>query len=208
MSRRGAAIGLTGGIGCGKSEAGRLFAEAGAEICDADDLARRVVEPGEPAYEAIVRRFGQEILTAEGRIDRKRLADLVFADASARRDLEAAIHPRVRSAMGAWRESVVLRGRDAVGIIPLLYEVGADADWDVVVCVRAPPGQVRERLRARGWTDAQMDARLAAQWPLDEKVKRADYVLDNGGTREQLAEAVRRVYATIRDREKELEENA
>lgn len=208
MRGRGIAIGLTGGVGCGKSEAGKVFAAAGAEVRDADDVARQAVRPGEPAFDRIVQRFGAAVLTPQGELDRARLAAVVFADAAARRDLEAAVHPPVRDAMKVWREATVAGGRDAVGIIPLLFEVGADAEWDVVVCVCAPAEVVRSRLRVRGWTDEQSAARMAAQWPLDEKARRADYILENGGTREELAEAVRRVYATIKEREKELEEHA
>ena len=203
MSARGWAIALTGGIGCGKSEAGRIFASLGAEVLDADDLARRVVEPGQPALERIVARFGRAVLQADGRLDRAALARLVFTDGPARRDLEALVHPPVLAELARWSGEVTARGRDAVGIVPLLFEAGAEGGWDAVVCISARPETVGARLRARGWSEVEQRARQEAQWPLAEKEKRAHHVVRNDGSIAELAEAVRRVYERIREKERE-----
>ena len=203
MTARGRAIALTGGVGCGKSEAGRIFAALGAEVLDADDLARRVVEPGQPALEQIVARFGRAVLQPDGRLDRAALARRVFADETARRELEAMVHPPVLAELARWRGAVTARGRDAVGIVPLLFEAGAEGGWEAVVCVSARPETVGARLRARGWTEAEQQARQQAQWPLAEKERRAHHVVRNDGSIAELAEAVRRVYGRIREKERE-----
>lgn len=190
---RGLAVGLTGGIGCGKSEVGRFLSELGAEVLDADEVARDVVRPGTEAFKRVVARFGRDVVDAQGSLDRAKLARIVFADAGQRAALEAIVHPEVIRTIRRWAGEVTEAGRDAVALIPLLYEANLARMWDAVICVVAPEEQVLKRLRARGMTEAEVRARMSAQMPVEEKAKRADYVLDNGGS---LAELKRRTAET------------
>jgi dephospho-CoA kinase len=200
MRSRGWGIALTGGIGCGKSEVGRIWAALGAEVRDADDVARTLVAPGQPLLDEVVARFGVAVLDAAGGLNRAALAARVFADADARRVLESVLHPPVLADLARWREAVTGAGRDAVGIIPLLFEAQAEAGWTVRVCVSARPEMVQARLDARGWTRAEQEARQRAQWPLADKEMRAHHVVHNNGSLAELAEAVRRVYGLIREK--------
>ena len=200
MRSCGWGIALTGGIGCGKSEVGRIWAALGAEVRDADDVARTLVAPGQPLLDEVVARFGVAVLDAAGGLNRAALAARVFADADARRVLESVLHPPVLADLARWREAVTGAGRDAVGIIPLLFEAQAETGWTVRVCVSARPEVVQARLDARGWTRAEQEARQRAQWPLAEKEMRAHHVVHNNGSLAELAEAVRRVYGLIREK--------
>lgn len=192
-------VGLTGGIGSGKSEVARIFASLGAEVIDADVLAREVVEPGSPALAAIVSRFGAEFLDASGRLDRKRVATLVFQDPGARAELEAIIHPAVR-ARAMERIAAAAEAGTAVVVydVPLLYEAGLDRELPDVIVVDAGEAIRRERVRRRdGMSDAEIEARIAAQLPLAEKVRRARWVIDNSGALEETRRAVARLYGEL-----------
>jgi|YelNatPaOPRAMG01_1025707.scaffolds.fasta_scaffold21785_3 dephospho-CoA kinase len=171
-------LGLTGGIGMGKSTVAELLAQRGWPVVDADVLARQVVEPGQPALEEIVRLFGREILDAQGRLRREEVARRVFADASLRRRLEAITHPRIRA---LWQQAVAQWRRQqrpgGVLVIPLLFEVGAQSEVDVVICVACTAETQRRRLLARGWSEREIAQRLAAQMPIEQKLARADYVI-------------------------------
>lgn len=202
MKPRGCAVGLTGGIACGKTEVGRLFEREGAAVLDADDVAHEAIRKGRPAYQRIMECFGSGILGVDGEIDRPVLARRVFGDDRDRKALEAIVHPEVVEILRGWRDKVVAGGGVAVGIIPLLYEVGLEGMWDVVVCVKATPVVVAERLRLRGWTDEDAAARIGAQMPVEEKARRADYVIENNGSRDELAEKARDVWARISRKEK------
>ena len=141
-------LGLTGGIGMGKSTAAELLAKHGAKISDSDVIARELAEPGQPALQAIAEAFGNEVLRADGSLDRGRVAELVFGDDAARRTLEDILHPRIRATwlgnLDRWaREGVAL----GVAVIPLLYETGSEAAFDRIVCVACSPATQRERLR-------------------------------------------------------------
>ncbi|MBI5685117.1 MAG: dephospho-CoA kinase [Verrucomicrobia bacterium] len=173
--------GLTGGIASGKTTAAATLAALGAHVMDTDELARRALDPGTPAFEAAVRAFGREILKADGTIDRERLGDIVFADARQRQRLNDIVHPEVRA---AWQGELIelkragWRGVVAV-VIPLLYEVGVQDWFDAVIVVGCAEATQRQRLRARGLTEAQAGARIAAQSPLAAKMERADFVAWN-----------------------------
>lgn len=197
MMRRPLAIALTGGVGCGKSEAGRILAGMGLSVCDADDVARSVVKKGSAALAEIVTRFGAMVLRPDGELDRRGLAKRVFASADERRDLERIVHPRVREEMTRWREHCRAEGRDAVGIIPLLFETGGQSGWDVVMCVSASTERALERLVSRGWTRAESEARMAAQWPVEKKESGADLVVRNEGSIADLERALKSAYRTI-----------
>ena len=177
-------IALTGGIATGKSHVLAQFARAGVPTQDADLFAREAVAPGSPGLAAVAARFGATILTIAGTLDRPALATIVFSDERARRDLEAIVHPYVRSATDAWFAALDPAVHSyAVVAIPLLYETGRDRDFDAVIVTRcAPETQVRRlMLRDRlGEDDARR--RIAAQMPVEEKARRADYVISTDGS--------------------------
>lgn len=171
-------FGLTGGIGMGKSTAADLLRRRGLPVADSDLIARQVVEPGQPAVAEIRRLFGAEMVGDDGRLRRDELARRVFADTEARRKLEAILHPRIRAVWQACLQSWRAEGRaSAVAVIPLLFETDAASHFDVTVCVASSAKAQRERLRARGWTDPQIDQRVAAQWPVEKKMLLADCVV-------------------------------
>jgi dephospho-CoA kinase len=189
-------VALTGGIATGKSHCLAKFAALGVPTVDADQLAHSAVEPGTPGLAAVVRRFGQHILLPDGRLDRAALGRLVFADAAARRELEAIIHPVVYAAIAGWFASVGANAAFGVADVPLLFETGREADFDRVVVTSCRPEQQLERLLARGGlTEAEARQRLAAQMPLAEKVRRATDVIDTSRT---LADTDRQVEQLVR----------
>ncbi|MBR6022594.1 MAG: dephospho-CoA kinase [Kiritimatiellae bacterium] len=182
------AIALTGGIACGKSTALAMFREAGCETIDADDVAHEWMGPGGEGAAAIAREFGAGVMAPNGGVDRKALGRIVFADPAARERLNALSHPAIRSLLLRWRGAV----RDiGVAAIPLLFESGWEGDWDGVVCITAPEDAVMRRLAGRGLSPEEARARIAAQWPLDEKARRATWVLPNGSTPGALRNLVR-----------------
>lgn len=187
-------IGLTGGIGSGKSTVSRLLAEHGAVIVDADAIAREVVEPGSPGLAAVAEAFGDDILAADGSLDRPALAAVVFADPEARRRLDAIVHPLVRARAA---EVAAAAAPDAVVVhdVPLLVETGQAASYDLVLVVEADPDTRVARLVQRGLTAEDAQARMAAQATDDQRRAVADVVLDNSGTPEQLEEQVGRFWA-------------
>jgi dephospho-CoA kinase len=171
-------FGLTGGVGMGKSTAAQLLRERGVALVDTDDLARDVVQSGQPALEEVRKTFGNDILGPDGQLLREELARVVFADTEARKKLEAILHPRIAD---LWRARIELWRSEgqplAVVVIPLLYETGAEGEFDAIVCVACTPATQRQRLRARGWTPEEIEQRIAAQMPLADKMARADYVI-------------------------------
>jgi dephospho-CoA kinase len=188
-------LGLTGGIGSGKSVVDAIFAQLGAELIDADALAREVVEPGQPALEEIVTTFGGEMLLPDGRLDRARLGSLIFGDAAARARLNAITHPRIRQRMS---EEVAARaGRPGVLVldIPLLLENSRTGDIEKVIVVWVDRATQLQRLMQRDrLTAEQANQRIAAQMSLDEKRRRADYVIDNSGTEARTRQQVESIY--------------
>jgi dephospho-CoA kinase len=194
-------VGLTGGIGSGKSTVASLLARRGAAVVDADAIAREVVEPDRPAFEAIVRRFGAAVVGADGRLDRAALASIVFRDDGARRDLDAIVHPAIG-------ELVVRRVAEAASVarvvvldVPLLVETGGRERYslDGVLVVDAPEALVLERLAA-GRKVAPDDARrrMAAQASRGERLRAADLVILNVGTLEELDAMVERAWEWAR----------
>jgi dephospho-CoA kinase len=177
-------IALTGGIATGKSHVRARLEELGVPTIDSDVLAREAVAPGTPALEAIVTRFGPQILDERGALDRQKLGAVVFADPAARKALEAIVHPEVRRATERWFASLdPARHRFAIADIPLLYEVGRDRDFDAVIVVAcAPETQLRRVMERDGLAEADARQRMAAQLPIEEKVRRADYVIRTDGT--------------------------
>jgi dephospho-CoA kinase len=192
-------VALTGGIATGKSYVLEQFRQRGVPCLDADMLTHGVTAPGTEATAAIAARFGPGILTADGAVDRAKLGPIVFADASARRDLEAIVHPAVYRAIAAGMRAFELIGDDPFAIvdIPLLYETSAEKDFDKVIVTACTPEKQIARLIERGLTDAAARQRLAAQWPTEKKTARADFVINTDGSLEetnaQVDEIVRRL---------------
>jgi dephospho-CoA kinase len=171
-------LGLTGGIGMGKSTSAQLLRDRGVRVVDTDDLARQVVEPGQPALAEVLAAFGHEMAGPDGRLRRKELARRVFADRAARRQLEAILHPRIRMLWRAQVETWRAEGHPvAVVVIPLLFETKAEAELDATICIACSPATQRERLLARGWSPEQIGQRNRAQWPIAKKIARADYLV-------------------------------
>ncbi|MCK5890696.1 dephospho-CoA kinase [Aeromicrobium sp.] len=190
-------VGLTGGIGSGKSTVSALLRDHGAVIVDYDQIAREVVEPGTPGLAAIVERFGPEVLGADGSLDRPALGAIVFADESARRDLEAITHPAVR-ARAAELEGRAGPGDVVVHDIPLLAESGERGPYDVVVVVDVPREvQVDRLVRDRGMSLDEAQARIGAQASRDDRAAVADVIVDNSGSLEELTARVRDLWREL-----------
>jgi dephospho-CoA kinase len=179
-------VALTGGIATGKSHVLRRFARRGIPTIDADAVARDVVRGGTPGHARIRERFGEGVIRDDGEIDRQRLASIVFADGAARRDLEAIVHPLVYEAIDAWVGRLDPATPYAVADIPLLFETGSDRAFDRIVVTSCPPEiQIRRVMARDGVTEAEAGQRLAAQWPIEEKARRAAFVIDTSGTMEE-----------------------
>ncbi|MBU0715954.1 MAG: dephospho-CoA kinase [Verrucomicrobia bacterium] len=203
---------VTGGIACGKSLVGAYLEALGVAVIEADTVCHDLMRAGTPLFPRIVAAFGREILASDGSIDRAVLGRRVFDDAAALGRLNALLHPAAQGAIEAWvlarREEARLQPVAAISdqkseirnqkseiinsvqvwrggvaaIIPLLYETAWEAAWDLVICVGAPIALQRKRLRSKGFTEKEAHDRMAAQWPVEEKMKRADYVVFNAGT--------------------------
>jgi dephospho-CoA kinase len=194
---------LTGGIATGKSYVRARFESLGVPTIDADAVARDVVAPGSAGLDAVAGRFGPAILDARGRLDRAGLAAIVFADAGARRDLEAIVHPRVYAAIESWFDRVARDAREplAVADIPLLFETGRAGAFDVVVATFCPPDVQLARLRHRDRaSDQDARRRLEAQWPAAEKARLADYVIRTDGPFDETDDQVDEVLQALRAR--------
>jgi dephospho-CoA kinase len=191
-------VGLTGGIGAGKSEVTRLLGALGAVVIDADQLAREVVRPGTPGLAAVVAEFGDQVLTPGGELDRPALASIVFADQGRRAALEAILHPLIRErsadlAARAPQDAVVVQD------VPLLAEKDLADQFDLVLVVDASPRTQLERLvRLRGMTEADARARIAAQADRADRLALADHVIRNDGGRDALARRVRELWPLLR----------
>jgi dephospho-CoA kinase len=176
-------LGVTGGVGMGKSTCSDLLRQRGVAVIDTDQLARQIVEPGQPALAEVRDVFGAELLDDAGRLRRDLMAQRVFSDPVARQKLEAILHPRIRKLWQAqvkeWRMWQLPLG---VVIIPLLFETHAQTEFDAVICVACSAETQLARLRARGWPDQQIQQRIAAQWPVDQKIAKANYVIWTEGS--------------------------
>jgi len=204
VSRRGdepeaiPVIGLVGGIGSGKSAAARAFEKAGCLVSDSDKSVREVLTRQE-VVEELVSWWGRGVLDSENRVDRKKIADIVFKDDFQRRRLEGLVHPLVRES----RAALVAQARraGAAGVVvdaPLLFEAGVDAECDAVVFVETPRATRLERVESRGWDGGELDRREKAQMPLDEKRRRSDHILVNHGALDELESRVAILLAAIR----------
>lgn len=193
-------VGLTGGIGAGKSVVASRLAGHGAVVVDADRLAREVVQPGTPGLRAVVAAFGEQVLRRDGALDRDRLGALVFADDAARSRLNAIVHPLVGQ-LAATRTAVAPPNAVVVHDVPLLVENGLAGAYDVVVVVDAPVEVQLDRLtRDRGMTEAAARARIGAQASREQRRAAADVLIDNSGTLADLTAAVDRLWAGLVER--------
>jgi dephospho-CoA kinase len=187
-------IGLTGGIGMGKSAAEEWLRRSGAPVVDTDSLARQIVEPGQPALLEIQRAFGNAVVGADGQLRRDELARIVFSNPAARRDLEAITHPRIRE---LWLKQIVTwRGENrpfAVVVIPLLFETAAEVEMTATICVACSAATQWQRLSERGWTGVQIKQRIAAQWPVEMKMARADYLVWTEGALDVMTGQLERI---------------
>ena len=193
-------VGLTGNMAAGKSAVAELWREAGVPVVSADELARDAVKPGSPGLARVAALLGPEVVAADGSMDRAAVRRIVFENDGARRGLEAILHPEVRRLRDEWTE---VRRAAGAGVvvweIPLLFEVGMAETVDVVVLVDAPEDVRRRRaMETRGLGAAEVDAMMAAQMPADGKRGRAHFVIDNVGTRDELAARAAEVLARIR----------
>ncbi|CAL9407905.1 dephospho-CoA kinase [Streptomyces albus] len=193
-------VGLTGGIGAGKSEVSRLLAEHGAVIVDADRIAREVVEPGTPGLAAVVAEFGEEVLAPDGSLDRPRLGSLVFADPDRLAALNAIVHPLVGERSAELEREAAAADQNAVIVhdVPLLTENGLAPLYDTVVVVDASDETRLDRLvRLRGMAEQEARARMAAQATREERLAVADIVIDNDGPIEELPQRVHAVWEQL-----------
>ena len=194
-------IGLTGGVGSGKSTVAEMFRELGATVIDADEAAHAVYAPGTPGFDAVVREFGDQYVR-DGAIDRRRLGTLVFNDAAALRRLNAIVHPLVREWMAARTVEAFDAGAEIViQDVPLLYENDLEGLFSSVVLVYAPADvQLGRLVQGRGVPRDRAESMIAAQLPIDEKRRRAHHVIDNSGTVDETRRQVEEVWAQMSGR--------
>src|SRR5437588_3777648 len=192
-------VGLTGGIGTGKSTVSAILRRMGATVIDADEATRAVQTRGSEGLRLLVEEFGPDILTPDGDLDRARLADVAFADPDARTRLNAIVHPLVRQWMAERQQEAVERGDPVVVMdIPLLFEARGAGAFETVVLVYAPEAvQVRRLVELRGMTEEAARARMAAQLPIDEKRRLATHVIENTGDLDELRREVERVWRRL-----------
>lgn len=193
-------IGLTGGLGSGKSTALRVFKRLGARVIDADFLARRAVDPGQPAWRDIKRRFGRQVFYKNGRLNRQRLSRLVFTDKKALKELNAIIHPRVKEMEIRLIAGIKKKRPNAVVVVdaPMMIEAGFHRTKDCLVVMRTTvQNQLKRVVKKGGLSRAQAQARIDAQMPTAKKVKQADYVIENNGTVHECRKQAAAVYREI-----------
>jgi dephospho-CoA kinase len=194
-------VGLTGGVGSGKSTVAEMMRELGAEVVDADEATHAVYEPGSPGFDAVVREFGDAYVDG-GRIDRSRLGELVFRDDDARRRLNSIVHPLVRDWMAQRTAEAAERGAElVVQDVPLLFENGLERLFSSVVLVYVPEEvQVERLVSGRGFAPERARAMIAAQMPIENKRGLAHHVINNSGTREETQAQVKAVWKQLAGR--------
>jgi dephospho-CoA kinase len=190
-------FGITGGIGMGKTAISALIEQKGVAVVDTDHLARKVVEPGQPALLEVQALFGTGVIGPDGRLLRQELARRVFSSAVSRKQLEAILHPRIRELWMQQLEDWRTDGQTSGSIvIPLLYETHAEKHFDFIICVACSAPVQRERLLARKMTPEQIDQRIRSQWDIEKKMELADYVIWNEG---DLADSAAQLDVALRD---------
>ncbi|HEU5395923.1 MAG TPA: dephospho-CoA kinase [Verrucomicrobiae bacterium] len=191
--------GLTGGVGMGKSTAARWFREQGIGVVDTDELARQLTQPGQTALNEIQTAFGAAIVGADGHLRRAALAEIVFADPAARQKLESILHPKIRqlwlAQVDAWRQENRPLG---IVVIPLLFETRAEASFAKIICVACTPAAQQHRLQARGWMPEQINRRIAAQMPVENKIVQSDFLVWTEGEMQNHFAQLDRIMAALR----------
>jgi dephospho-CoA kinase len=191
-------LGLTGGMGMGKSAAADLLVDLDVAVVDTDVIARQVIEPGQPAFDEVRATFGDEVVGSDGRLRRDVLARRVFADPACRQQLEAILHPRIREVWLAQAEAWRRENRPVGAVvIPLLFETNASGNFDATVCVACSSATQIDRLRPRGWTAEEVAQRIQAQLPIEKKMALASIVVWTEGSMEVHREQWRRVLRAI-----------
>lgn len=194
-------VGLTGGIASGKSTVSAMFRDLGCHVLDSDAITRELFEPGTSVNAAVAERFGPQVVGKDGRIDRKVLGEIVFNSPQLRQILNSLVHPAIKQHQSEFLARVGGSDTRAVAIVEaaLMVEVGTYGDYDKLIVVIASPSVQRERLRLRsGLTAEQIESRIASQMPMEEKIKVADFVIDNSGDLEATRRQVERVYEQLR----------
>lgn len=188
-------VGLTGSFGSGKSSVAQYFREFGAEVAEADQIAKEALRPEKEPYAELVKHWGKSFLLASGEVDRTKVAELIFSDESKRREIESWIHPYVFTEMSQVLKSA--KKPFVVFEVPLLFETGFDRDCDWIVSVQAPQNQIIERLLKKGFSEEDIRKRFRSQWTQAEKNDRSDFVITNDSTLEELRQASLRVWEAI-----------
>jgi len=179
----------------GKSMAAEWLKDHGIPVIDSDDLARDVVRSGEPGLQKLVDHFGEEILCPDGTLDRPAVAKIVFQDTSARKFLEQTLHPLIRERWLQWKQQCEKEGEAVcVVIIPLLFETGMESDFDAVICLATTPEIQRQRLLKRGMSEEDIHRRIMNQWPIEEKMCRSQFVVENNGTPQEMAKQLEKIF--------------
>ncbi len=203
-------VGLTGGIASGKSVVSEMFAALGAHVAQADAISHRLMQPGEAVYNEVVRHFGRGILNPDGTVNRPKLAQAAFGDPPRVEELNRIVHPAVVEEQDRWMREIGSRDPSAIAMVEaaLILEAGAANGFDCLVVVTCRPEQRAERWARRTRTDlesarAEVARRMAAQWTDEEKIKAADYVIDNSGSLDETQEQVKVIYESLQARSKE-----
>jgi dephospho-CoA kinase len=193
-------VAITGGIACGKSLFSTHLKNLGLDLLDADDVVHALQVPGGEAVEPLRLRFGDQVIAPDGSIDRKVLGALIFGDAAAREALNRIVHPLVRQKIQKWLSEPGGSGVKVV-VIPLLFEVGWEKDWDLIICVTSDTQtQIDRLMRFRGLSAEQARQRLASQMPIAEKAARADLTVNNNAGEEELASEAKRIYRLLMEK--------
>lgn len=171
-------VAITGGIACGKSEVSRIIAEAGASVLDTDEVVRELQRPGEPGYRAMVDWLGASVVGDDGCLLRQKIARQVFGRSAALKQLNAILHPMVKARCEQW----LSKAGERVVVVPLLFEVGWDLELDATICVSSSQAIQVERLVQRGLSEDDANKRIEAQMPVEEKRRRAGFLIENTGT--------------------------
>jgi len=189
-------IGLTGGIGMGKSTSASLLSLGGVPVIDTDIIAHEIVEPGQPALTEIAATFGRELIDEQGKLRRAALAEIVFSSPEKLKQLESILHPIIRD---RWLGQAIIWRREGkalgVVVIPLLFETNAQSHFDAIICTACSPKTQHERLCARGWTENQIAQRLAAQWPTEKKIAASNFVVWTEGAMDLHRQQLERILA-------------
>ncbi|MGE4490233.1 MAG: dephospho-CoA kinase [Kiritimatiellales bacterium] len=191
-------LGITGGIACGKTEAGHILSAEGFKVLDSDFLAHELMAKNRPVYRDVVAFFGQGILAADGEIDRRKLGVRVFGCPQELAQLNRLVHPAVMSEAFGWISDCREQEEDAAVLVPLLFETGWTDGWDAVVCIAASEEIVFQRLEKRGLSKTEAGQRIAAQWPVEEKAARSDFIIQNDDTLEAFREQMIALMNSIR----------